>query len=49
LIPAVTNEWSEARLKVGAAQDAEIIAVRFTSQSKEPFGIDDVLIYTPGK
>ena len=44
---AGVNEWKEATLKIGAALDQEIVAVRFTSQSKEPFGVDDVLIYTP--
>jgi purine nucleosidase len=43
------NEWGTLTTKINAPQDAEIESIRFTSTGNEPFGIDDLLLYTPGK
>jgi len=49
LVPPALNEWMAANLNVGAPQDALAEVIRLTSRVSEPFGIDDLLLFTPGQ
>jgi inosine-uridine nucleoside N-ribohydrolase len=49
LIPTELNEWAASNIKIGAPQDAYVDTIRFSSKAREPFGLDDLLLFTPGR